>query len=208
MQDGCRGCVDLDSEWHGCSHGDGKPIDFGPVKNPVAWAAHHLDRVAELPADVFLRIGMSHVDIDQRRAQCRLWLGLKHDGETVDVRWHFNGVHCDAGRELAGGKFQRAAKVAACDLQHGGDAVAPWHRHHLSRLCILCTKPRDECRQFRSNWCGLNPVNVVRAALAEMVGNADEMFAVGGQRHGDPTVGSPAAVIVALYGFAVGAVDV
>ena len=66
LQDGCRGCVDLDSEWRGFSDGDGKPIDFGPVKNPVARAAHHLDRVAELAANVFLRVGVGDVDIDQR----------------------------------------------------------------------------------------------------------------------------------------------
>ena len=171
--------VDLDAERRRLGDGDGEPFNVCPVKNPVARAANHLDGVGEVASDIFFVVGVGDRHVDECRGQFRLWLGLEHDWEAVDVRWHLDGVHHDAGREIFGREFQRAAEVAARDLQHRGDAVAPGHRHHLARLRVLCAVARDECRQFRRDRVGLDPVNVVRAALAEVVGDTDKMFAVG-----------------------------
>ena len=115
----------------------------------------------------------------------------------------------DTRREVFGDEFDVAFAVAAGDVEQCGVAVAAWHGHPLALLGVVAVKLGDVDLKERLGGDRLDAVDVVGAAVEEVVADAEDVVAIFGNAEVERAVGGPVFVIGPLDALAVfGVVDV
>ncbi len=134
--------------------------------------------------------------IAERTAKGGIGGGLKHDCLGRFIAGHRGGVQGDARRKILGAQRERTAEVAAPRLNDKRETIAARDHDVLARLGVVAAGVQHVQAQLGHAGLELHAIGVVRAAVAEVVADAQGVLAIGGNGPTDVAVG-PAGVVIA-----------
>jgi hypothetical protein len=118
------------------------------------------------------------------------------DGQCrVLFRSEANRLHGDSVGQAMRRQFQRSIDAAAFHIKDGGVAIAARHGDGLAELRVVPLRRRNAQCQRRLHGRDLHPIDMQRAALAQLIVHTHEEIAVGRRRELQDRVDARAVVI-------------